>query len=159
MTDPLHLPDNIKRFVSGKAYRSDEVGMSKAKILLFDDLVLKISGISSRSDDTVRVMRWLEGKLPVPKVVCYEQDADYQYLLMSRIPGKMSCDGEFLARPAELIERLAEALQMLWSVDIAGCPRIRDIDTEAERSKIPRRKRSGGSSGTAVLARKQQAGV
>ncbi|MBP5236657.1 MAG: hypothetical protein J6128_03900, partial [Clostridia bacterium] len=116
MTDLLNLPDNIKRFVSGKAYRSDEVGMSKAKILLFDDLVLKISGISSRSDDTVRVMRWLEGKLPVPKVVCYEQDADYQYLLMSRIPGKMSCDGEFLARPAELIERLAEALQMLWSV-------------------------------------------
>ena len=58
--------------------------MSKAKVMIFDDYVLKIEKISKQNDETVEVMRWLEGKLPVPKVICYEKDDEYQYLLMSR---------------------------------------------------------------------------
>ena len=84
------LPESIRRLTEGKPYRCDETGMSGSRILVFEDSVLKIGKYDD--GETVRVMRWLEGKLPVPRVICYEQDGENKYLLMSRIPGKMSCD-------------------------------------------------------------------
>ena len=108
----LHIPERIRQYISGKSYRTDDVGMSKAKILLFDDCVLKIDAIRQKNDETVEMMRWLEGKLPVPRVICYEQDEACQYLLMSRVPGRMSCDEYYLSRPLELVDRLAEALNL-----------------------------------------------
>ena len=131
----LQLPESIRRYVSGKAYTTDAVGMSKAQICVFDDCVLKIDTIRDRNDETVEMMRWLDGKLPVPKVICYERDAACQYLLMSKVPGRMSCDEYFLSHPKELVARLAEALNRLWNVDISDCPRIRDLDAELQEAR------------------------
>lgn len=130
------LPNNIKNIISGKEYTSNNVGMSKAKVLVFDDYVLKIENKSDKNNETVRMMRWLDGKLPIPKVICYEKDFLYQYLLMSRITGKMSCDEEFMSQPEILTKKLAEAIKMLWRVDISDCPRIRSLDLELEEAKI-----------------------
>ena len=136
MLKELVLPNNIKNIISGKEYTSNNVGMSKAKVLVFDDYVLKIENKSDKNNETVRMMRWLEGKLPIPKVICYEEDSLYQYLLMSRITGKMSCDEEFMSQPEILTKKLAEAIKMLWRVDISDCPRIRSLDLELEEAKI-----------------------
>ena len=131
----MDLPESIRRHVAGKAYKADDTGMSAAKVLVFDDCVLKIDQIRRRNDETVEMMRWLEGKLPVPKVICYEQDVSCQYLLMSKVPGRMSCDEAFLSHPRELVERLTEALNLLWSVDTSGCPRVRDMDAELKEAR------------------------
>lgn len=129
------LPDEIKRLTAGKKYMSDDMGMSGSQIMIFDDTVLKIEKYREENDATVRMMRWLEGKLPVPKVICYESDSEYQYLLMSRVAGKMSCDEYYLEHPHELLSRLAEAMRMLWNTDIRDCPRNRDIDAELREAK------------------------
>lgn len=42
----------------------------------------------------------------------------------------MSCDTYYLERPDELISLLAEAMHMLWDVEISDCPRNRDLDVE-----------------------------
>ena len=131
----LQIPESIRKYTSGKSYMTDDVGMSKAKILLFDDCVLKIDAIRQKNDKTVEMMRWLEGKLPVPRVICYEQDEACQYLLMSRVPGRMSCDEYNMSRPRVLVDCLAEALHLLWNVDIAGCPRVRDMDVELQEAR------------------------
>lgn len=131
----MKLPESIQRYISGRTYRTDDVGMSRAQILVFDDCVLKIEPKRSRNDETVEMMRWLHGKLPVPKVICYEQDEARQYLLMSRVPGRMSCDEYYLSRPRELVAHLAEALRLLWRVDITDCPRIRDLDAELREAR------------------------
>lgn len=125
-----NLPEGIRRLIAGKPYRMDDMGMSGSRIMLFDDCVLKIVRYGERNAETVRVMRWLEGKLPVPKVLCFEQDAEYQYLLMSRVPGMMACDPYWLERPRELAALLAEGLERLWRVDVSDCPRSRDPDAE-----------------------------
>ena len=114
--DAIVLPGSIRQMISGKAYQTDDIGMSKARVMVFDDCVLKIAPYQKKNEETVHVMRWLENKLPVPKVLCYECDAERQYLLMSRIPGKMACDAYYLERPQELAARLAEAIRMLWSI-------------------------------------------
>ena len=131
----IELPKTIRQHIAGKPCQTDAVGLSGAKTFLFDDCVLKIDARRRKNDETVEMMRWLEGKLPVPRVIRYEQDEARQYLLMSRIPGRMSCDEYYLSRPRKLTERLAEALQMLWRVDITGCPRVRDLDTELREAR------------------------
>lgn len=135
MPRPLRVPDSIQELINGKPYEADGIGMSGSKILLFDDMVLKIVRYRPENEETVAVMRWLEGKLPVPKVLCYERDEEFQYLLMSRVPGKMSCDAYYLEHPQELLEKLTEALRLLWRVDISDCPRNRDLDAELKEAR------------------------
>ena len=130
MNDSVSLPESIRRLISGKEYQANDVGMSKAQIRVFDDCVLKIEKYRKQNEETVSIMRWLDGKLPVPKVLCFERDAEYQYLLMSRVTGRMACDSWYMNRPKELIAGLAETLRMLWSIDIMDCPRTRNPDTE-----------------------------
>ena len=124
------IPEKIRQMTEGKCSETDSTGMSDASVTVYDDCVLKIVPHRKRNAQTVEVMRWLKGKLPVPEVLCYEDDGEHQFLLMSRIRGKMACDDHWMSRPDELVPRLAEALRMLWSVDVSDCPRIRDIDAE-----------------------------
>ena len=46
----------------------------------------------------------------------------------------MSCDEYYLEHPQELLQILAEALEMLWSVDISDCPNVRDLDEELKEA-------------------------
>ena len=132
-----NLPVKIQSLVSGKEYTCDDMGKSQAKVLMFDDCVLKIERASAKNDETVAMMRWLEGKVPVPKVIAYEkyETAGLQYLLMSRVTGKMSCDDYYMSRPKELCKHLAQALKLLWSVDISDCPRRIMLDDELAEAR------------------------
>ncbi len=129
------LPETIKRMTAGKAFRTNGIGLSGAKVLVFEDCVLKIAPYQKKNEETVDVMRWLSGKLPVPEVLCYERDLDRQYLLMSRVPGRMACDAYYMERPEELVQLLSEALKMLWRVDVSDCPRHRTVDAELEGAR------------------------
>lgn len=131
----MKLPESISRLIAGKQYSIDDVGMSGSQIMVFDNAVLKIVKCRKENDNTVQMMRWLEGRIPVPRVICYEHDAEYQYLLMSKLTGKMSCDEYYLEHPQELLTLLAEAMKMLWTVDVTDCPRKRDIDAELAEAK------------------------
>lgn len=132
----LRIPDSIQAHIAGKKYTSDDVGMSGSKIMIFDDSVLKIVNSQLENEEyVVQMMRWLDGKIPVSRVICYEKEDEYQYLLMSRVPGRMACDEYYLEHPKELLALLADALKMLWSVDISDCPRSRNIDVELEEAK------------------------
>ena len=130
------LPDAIRRMTAGKPYRLDGVGLSGAKVAVFDDCVLKIAPYQKKNEETVAVMRWLAGRLPVPEVLCYERDEARQYLLMSRVPGEMACSAYYMERPKELVARLAEALNLLWSVDVSDCPRRRTMDDELREARF-----------------------
>ena len=134
------LPASIKKLIASKPYTVDSFGKSGSGVFVFDDCVLKIVDardilIREHNETSVQVMRWLEGKLPVPKVICYEADNYFQYLLMSHISGKMSCDEYYLEHPRELCRLLAQAFKMLWSIDLTGCPRERTIENELEDAR------------------------
>ena len=136
-----NLPHNIQKLIEGKPYKVDGIGMSGSHVFVFDDCVLKVveaqnERIRHKNDESVQVMRWLEGKIPVPKVLCYESDERYQYLLMSKVPGKMSCDKYYLEHSRELVHLLAQSLKLLWSVDVGGCPRNRGFDVELEEARL-----------------------
>ena len=96
------LPNAIKAWIENKPFVEDDIGMSGNQVLIFDDVVLKIENHSERMEKQVQIMRWLEGKIPVPKVIEYEELNGKSYLLMSRIEGEMSCDTYYLERPEVL---------------------------------------------------------
>lgn len=140
LLDMKKLPDSIGKMILEKPYETDSVGKSGSGVFVFEDFVLKIVEASEKerrvqNEGAVQVMRWLEGKLPVPKVLAYEADDDFQYLLMSRLHGKMACDEAYLENPRELCRLLARAFKMLWSLDIQGCPRERTLEDELADAK------------------------
>lgn len=124
----LKIPVRIEALVRGKTYTVDDIGMSGNQVLIFEDMVLKIENDIESVNDQVQLMQWLEGKLPVPRVLAHEVAEGKSYLLMSKITGKMSCDTYCLERPEVLVNALAEGLKMLWEVDVKDCPQLRDLD-------------------------------
>ena len=133
--DNLHIPESIRPLIQGQPYTVDGTGMSGSQVLLFPELVLKISKPSVLTPGMVRVMRWLEGRLPAPRVVHFETDGEKEYLLMTRVPGKMACDKSYLEQPELLLSLLSEALHMLWQVDWTDCPQSRSLEDELNHAR------------------------
>ena len=135
MQSILDWPSNIKSLIENKPFTVDDIGMSGNQVLLFEDMVLKIEDSSKAVVEQVQMMQWLEDKLPVPKVLAYEEANGKSYLLMSKIGGQMSCDTYYLEHPQILLEGLACGLKMLWDVDITDCPCTRNLDVELKEAR------------------------
>ncbi|MBR6627632.1 MAG: aminoglycoside 3'-phosphotransferase, partial [Lachnospiraceae bacterium] len=132
----LNVPASIEAWISGKSYEEDDMGMSGNQVLIFKDMVLKIEDAGEYTREQVQLMRWLEGKLPVPRVIAYEEDGGKSYLLMSKMEGEMSCADYYLEHPSVLMEALAKGLKMLWKVDVKDCPCVRDVDVLLKEARI-----------------------
>ncbi|MBQ7059437.1 MAG: aminoglycoside 3'-phosphotransferase [Firmicutes bacterium] len=117
------LPVSILKLTESKLYTVDDTGMSGSEIRLYDDCVLKIEKICDQAKGLAEMLRFLEGKLPAPKLLACEEKDGYQYLLMSRITGEMACTEWLMDRSDELLKLIADGLKMLWLVDITECPR------------------------------------
>ncbi len=128
------LPESLVRILKGKDFSEDTTGRSGARVLLFDDYVLKISPYYPGDEDKVEVNRWLMDKLKVPRVVDYEIEGETQYLLMSRMKGLCANDPRILSDPDRLVMIMAEGLKALWSIPLAGCPKRRTLHEDVEEA-------------------------
>lgn len=131
----MNLPNKIKIHLTTSKYQTDEIGLSDSKVYLFDDQVLKIQEDNEEARNECQIMKWLEGKLPVPKPVAYECENGRSYLLMTRVEGKMSCDEAYMRQPALLTKMLADALKTMWQIDVSDCPCIWNIDRKLKLAK------------------------
>ena len=122
MIDMDSLPADIFQRITGLAYSSDNVGMSSSTILLFDKMVLKVEEESRSSKHERLLLEWLDGKLPVPKIIEAVTRDGCSYLLMSRLPGEMACSENNLRNIDDTIAALAKGMKMLWDIDISNCP-------------------------------------
>lgn len=135
MINNIWLPDSIRAAVQNKPCTEDNVGMSGSRIFIFDDKVLKIQKHSAETDNEFRVIEWLNGRLPVPEIIEYEVKDGMAYCFMTRICGKMACDESYMMEPDTLVEIAAQAMEMLWSVDISDCPCDASLDIKLEAAK------------------------
>lgn len=131
----LDLPSEIKELIGEEKFSLDDVGMSDSTVVLFHDKVLKIQTIHVESEREYHVMEWLQEKLPVPKVLGFERDEKKNYLLMTKMPGEMSCADRYMKNPELLTDILAEGLQMLWKVDISNCPYTCHLEKKLRMAK------------------------
>lgn len=132
----MNSPHKIKELIGDRPYSIDTVGMSDSQVIFFADMVLKIAQQQEESDNEHMMMTWLAGKLPVPRVLCYEKENGVSYLLMSRLKGRIACSEELLANPKHLLKLLADGLRMLWDVDAGTCPYHNSLDNKLRQAEI-----------------------
>ncbi len=120
--DKLNLPRRIKEIIESEEYYTDDIGMSQSKVLIFKDKVLKIQPVTESTKTESVMMSWLSGKLPVPKCLYHEEFDGTDYLLMTKLNGKMACSDEYMNDPKLLVSIIAETLKQMWRVDISDCP-------------------------------------
>lgn len=132
------FPSKINEFIKDKNYSKDDIGMSNSQVLIFDDMVLKIEKRTEwkesfdfyKTQNVVNMMNWSQDFVIVPKVLCFEQSDEFDFLLMSKITGKMACDSDFLETTDLLLELLAKTLKQMWSVDVKNCPRVNSLENK-----------------------------
>jgi len=119
-----YLPASLKILVQGHECTRDAVGLSGSEVWLYEDRVLKIRPESRESVTEHRMLCWLEGRLPAPRCLYHSVEDSKDYLLMSRIPGKMVCDEEYMRQEngRRAVAMMAEGLKRLWQVDVEQCP-------------------------------------
>lgn len=81
------------------------------------------------------ILRWLQGRLPVPELKAAEQQAEEEILLMSAVPGLDASQPELCADPLVLAELLAAALKRCHSLDISGCPFVADLPAKIQQAE------------------------
>lgn len=131
----MFLPESIRKYVEGQSLHPEHIGMSGAQVLYLEDMVLKIEPKTGESDNSLAMLRWLEGKVPVSRVIAEEVIEEKRYLLMSRVMGKMACDVTYLTRPEILVKQLADGLRLLWSVDAGDCPCDQTLDRKLANAR------------------------
>lgn len=131
------MPPSIAGLLGGRVGRPDGLGKSAARVVLFEDYVLKVRPADSPDTRDAPILDWLGGRLPVPRVAAHEVSDGWDWLLMTRTAGMELCRPEVLERPALLLDCMAEALNLLWAIPAEGCPFERtpeDILAPAERA-------------------------
>lgn len=117
---------------------TETIGKSKASLFMFDmpnaadSMVLKAETVSESSMREHKALIWLDGRVPVPKVVGHHVSNGMSYLLMSKVKGRMLCDPSILSNRRRLLKSVVAALRTLWSVDVSSCPLDSGLDRDLE---------------------------
>ncbi|MBP5163073.1 MAG: phosphotransferase, partial [Spirochaetales bacterium] len=114
-----------------KLPQAENIGCSEARILAFDDMILKIQSDGPEAKREEQALLWLQDRLPVPKVLACEHKDGKSYVLMEKLKGRMLCDPRILNNRNRLTKTAAAALKMLWEVDVFDCP-FADGDTKGK---------------------------
>ena len=116
------VPVSIASVLGSRTGKTDGLGKSGAQVLLYDDYVLKIRPAGGWDTEDVKILQWLAGKAPVPRIAAHEVSDGRDWLLMTRIRGQELCKPSVMNNPALLLDCMAEALHILWSIPAAECP-------------------------------------
>ena len=74
-------------------------------------------------------MSWLQGKLNVPSVVCFHEECEIQYLVMTQIAGVSGIHQSAVNDIPTLIREFAFGLRQIHSISMDSCP----LDWRMER--------------------------
>lgn len=136
------LPIPLEHLLEDASWKTDEWGCSGTQIYHIGQHFLKIAlyqNISIQDQSVLEAemgrLQWLHGRIPVPEVHYYGHNEQYESLLLSEIPGLVSCDRAFSTNIPSVVRLLAQGLHMLHSVDITGCPFEATIQTQLELAR------------------------
>ena len=126
------LPTGLRQLLQAGHFVPDSVGCSSAAVYRINGLpqvgvaYLKIME-SVSGDDLLRekqILDWLQGRLPVPRVLYFEQVGQLQYLLLSAIPGRSAESEVYLSGSAAqgMVRALARGLRQIHALGISDCP-------------------------------------
>ncbi len=141
---PDDLPASIGRILKGFDTDKDDIGRSTASVLRCsrgnDVFYLKTEKTSPQSIRERQCLEYLQGKLPVPELIAFDERDGMSFLLTRALSGEMACSRTNLSDPLMVAEVLADGLMRMWKLDISDCPFEETIDVKLETG----RKRAAG---------------
>lgn len=129
----------LRDLLETEKYLPAKLGESGAEVYHLPGLkaYLKMGRIGGLSDldREGRVLRWLEGKLDVPKVLEYESDGNDEALLISEIAGRpasniVSGAGATREEISTFVAQAARTMRTLHSIPADGCPFDQGLDAK-----------------------------
>lgn len=136
---PPELPKGLREITGGADFVQDRIGCSKALLYHLPQLksYLKIgpSILPEPLAYEAAVLDWLHGRLPVPEVLYYERQGDWEYLLISEVSGLDLSREEHRRDPKLLVRLLASGLRQIHGVDTAGCPFDQTVAVKIEKAR------------------------
>ena len=130
------IPAAIQALLPQHPGEENRIRHSGAQVVMYEDCVLKVQPDTGNAANEGIMLRFLKGRLPVPEVLAEAVQGGMRYLLMTRLRGRMLCDETFLDNQPLLARRMAEAAEMLWRVDIAGCPCSCALDDVLRKAEV-----------------------
>jgi len=119
-----NAPENVKKYIENHPYHKDNIGMESSFVFVYNDLnlVLKVVDNEVHFQSEMTMMKWLNGKVLVPRIIEYGMNEGYYYLLMTKLEGLMSFDDKLMKNPEELIDILVSGIKSFWDIPITNCP-------------------------------------
>jgi aminoglycoside phosphotransferase len=121
------IPAGLQLWLQDATIEENREGMTATSVFRLErpdepDRYLKIAARGSEDDlrDEVSRLLWLQGRLPVPEVIYWAEDAERQYLLISAIPGVVLYDEAVRDQLPAVIQVYAEGLRQIHAVQ--ACP-------------------------------------
>lgn len=112
-------PEGVREKLAGQSGQMNTVGLSGSAVACFEQAVLKTGPADGMARREARILPWLEGRIPGPRLLHWEEKDGRGWLLMSRVPGEMAV--RQLCSP-RLFPLLAEGLKLLWQAGCDRCP-------------------------------------
>ena len=142
----LRLSQQLSALLRGYQRTPDSRGQSPARVYALTGrqptLYLKTSDLRCQGTayDVERekdLLLWLQGRLPVPEVLHYEEHDGVSFLLMSAADGTAVCE-DFRQQPdpERLARHYAEAVRLLRSVSILDCPYPYGLDQRLQELEV-----------------------
>ncbi|MEE8418808.1 MAG: aminoglycoside 3'-phosphotransferase, partial [Dehalococcoidales bacterium] len=137
MQPQVKIPESISEMITGYLWIEVSIGKSSAKVFCLQkpgrpDYFLKIAHKLPRRDllEEREVLKWLSDKLPVPEVICFDEDDDRDYLLISGIPGTDAASLSGNMDRAGLVKLLARGLRRIHQIPVENCPFDRTLEVD-----------------------------
>ncbi|WP_237724782.1 APH(3') family aminoglycoside O-phosphotransferase [Deinococcus alpinitundrae] len=119
----LNLPPELRRVLPAARWE-DVSGESGATTWQSRNYFVKVQprGLPESLRTEQAKLRWLVGRVPVPRVVGYAADEASEYLATTRLPGVPMHHPDALLHARRNAELLARALRELHALPIRDCP-------------------------------------
>ena len=134
-SEPGAVPDTLRFLIEGATWEPVTIGWSGARVYRLgfagqSPRYLKIAPppLDAEAREEAERLAWLRGRLPVPEVLAQHADLTATWLLLSEVPGVMSCETRFAADVPAVARLLAYGLRMIHDLDVAACPFDRRLD-------------------------------
>ncbi len=119
------LTDKVSKFLENSNTEEISIGCSDSQVLKIEKqdkiYFLKMAKKGMLTSEYEK-LKWLDGKLLVPKITFYETNDNTEFLITESIEGEMVCSDEYVNNPKLALKIIGEAFENIYNVDIKDCP-------------------------------------
>lgn len=132
------LTTNLKEFVKNANLEQIGIGCSGDKVIRIIKnngvYFLKYSGNKNINLEYTK-LKWLQGRLLVPKIVSYEEQNGLYYLLTQSLDGEMVCSKKYMTDWRSGLNVIQQAFSELWKMSTEDCPFQARLDYKLQNIK------------------------